>query len=92
LLLASPLVDRTLAPATPESAGANPDADALLTLADRLSESASMATTSEVTDLARHRNMTKFLLAILVLGSVIRFVTSQAYLEFIADVLDPKSF
>src|SRR5215469_4748485 len=45
LLLAAPLVDRTLAPSAPESAGAPPDADALLTLADRLSESASIATT-----------------------------------------------
>jgi hypothetical protein len=47
---------------------------------------------SEVNDAARHRNMAKFLLVILALGSLIRFLTSPAYLEFIADVLDPKAF
>jgi len=56
------------------------------------SSSASSNVPAEVSDGVRHRDMVKFLLVVLVLGSVIRFVTSPAYLDFIADVLDPKSF
>jgi hypothetical protein len=47
---------------------------------------------AEMSDAVRHRNMTRFVLVILALGTVIRFVTSRAYLDFIADVLDPKAF
>jgi hypothetical protein len=68
------------------------DTAGLLASTGTSANSADTTGPSEVADAARHRNMAKFLLVILILGSVIRFVTSRAYLEFIADVLDPKAF
>jgi len=90
-LLASPLADH----GSLQEAAANLSVDAagLLAVTDAAGDESSAASgASEVTDAARHRNITSFLLVILVLGSVIRFVTSPVYLEFIADVLDPKTF
>jgi hypothetical protein len=40
-----------------------------------------------------HRRLTpKFLLVILIFGGLVRFLTSRTYLNFLAEVLDPKSF
>jgi hypothetical protein len=47
---------------------------------------------SDTDEVIRHRNFTKALLIILILGGLIRFFTSPTYLKFITDALDPKAF
>src|SRR4051794_32347038 len=44
------------------------------------------------TDIIRHRGFRKILLILLVCGGLIRFLTSPTYLNFLADVLDPKAY
>ena len=46
----------------------------------------------DANDVVRHRGFRKALLIILVCGGLIRLLTSPAYLKFIRDVLDPKSY
>ena len=43
-------------------------------------------------EVIRHRNFTKALLIILILGGLIRFFTSPTYVKFISDALDPEAF
>ena len=43
-------------------------------------------------DPSRRRLTPKFLLVILAFGGLVRFLTSRTYLNFLAEVLDPKSF
>lgn len=47
---------------------------------------------SDTDEVIRHRNFTKALLIILILGGLIRFFTSPTYVKFISDALDPKAF
>ena len=47
---------------------------------------------ADTNEVIRHRNFTKALLIILILGGLIRFFTSPTYVKFISDALDPKAF
>jgi hypothetical protein len=46
----------------------------------------------EFSNVARHGGLRKFLLLVFICGAVIRFFTSQTFLSFITDALDPKSW
>jgi hypothetical protein len=46
----------------------------------------------DANDVVRHRGFRKALLIILICGALIRLLSSPAYLKFIRDTLDPKSF
>src|SRR2546423_8823162 len=51
-----------------------------------------MEQATDANSIVRHRGFWKALLILLVCGGLIRFLTSPTYLNFLADVLDPKAY
>jgi hypothetical protein len=47
---------------------------------------------NELNSVVRHRGFIKALLIILVLGGLVRFLTSPTFLNFISDALDPNAW
>lgn len=71
--------------------GAQADTAGILAISSGLGNAADLKDIAEFATAARHRRMAKFLFVILLLGGLIRYLTSSSYLQFIREVLDPRA-